>query len=58
MNKNYSSKAAVIGLLLGTVSADQPVHCLRQDLYGEWEFNVSQDAQAVNLFETKDVCTH
>lgn len=58
MNTKYSQKAMVIGLLLGTVSADQPVHCLRQDLYGEWEFSLNQESQAVDLFNTRDVCTH
>lgn len=27
-------------------------------MYGEWTFHVSQDQKEVNLFQTKDVCTH
>lgn len=38
--------------------ADQPVHCLRQNIYGEWTFILSAESQKVNLFEVKDVCTH
>ena len=40
------------------VRADQPVHCLRQDVYGDWTFRVSKESGVVNLFETKDICTH
>ena len=31
--------------------ADQPVHCLKDDAFGTWDFHVSQDTQKVNLFE-------
>ena len=34
------------------------MHCLRQDIYGDWTFHVSTDKEKVNLFEVKDVCTH
>ena len=40
----------VVALLLGTVSADQPVHCLQNDVMGDWTFHVTKDAQMVNLF--------
>lgn len=58
--KAYIQNAAVIAMLLGTgsVKADQPVHCLRQDIYGEWTFKVSKEQDLVNLFEAKDICTH
>jgi hypothetical protein len=50
---------ALMALLgLATVKADQPVHCLRQSIYGEWTFYVSKEKSAVNLFEVADVCTH
>ena len=48
---------ALFGLVT-KVSADQPVHCLRQDIYGEWTFQISQTTEFVNLFEARDVCTH
>ena len=31
----------VLVALFQTVSADQPVHCLRENLYGTWDFHVS-----------------
>jgi len=33
------------------VLADQPVSCLGSNIYGTWNFHVSNDAQSVNLFE-------
>ena len=33
-----------------SVKADQPVHCLKDDAFGEWDFHVSKDIQQVNLF--------
>ena len=38
--------------------ADQPVHCIREELFGIWNFHVSADKGNVNLFDTKEVCTH
>ena len=38
--------------------ADQPVHCIREELFGIWNFHVSTDKGNVNLFDTKEVCTH
>ena len=40
------------------VKADQPVHCLRESLYGEWDFHVSKESSTVNLFDTQELCTH
>ena len=40
------------------VKADQPVHCLRDNAYGEWDFHVSTEVNNVNLFQTQEVCTH
>lgn len=40
------------------VRADQPVHCLRGQLYGVWNFHVSKEEENVNLFEVDEVCTH
>ena len=42
-----------IALLLNLVSADQPVHCLRESFFGEWMFKVSTDKQVLNLFDTQ-----
>ena len=47
-----------VALLLGLVTADQPSHCLREKVYGMWEFHVSKDVGHVNLFETEEICTH
>lgn len=40
------------------VKADQPVHCIREKLYGVWNFHVSKDKGNVNIFETDEVCGH
>lgn len=40
------------------VKADQPVHCLREQLFGMWQFNVSAETQTVNLFDQQELCTH
>ena len=32
------------------VKADQPVHCLRGQVFGVWNFHVSQSSDSVNLF--------
>ena len=41
------------------VSADLPVECLRTHLHDQvWNFYVSQEHEEVNLFETKEICTH
>ena len=40
------------------VKADQPVHCLREQLYGVWNFHVSKEKALVNLYETDEVCSH
>ena len=40
------------------VAADQPVHCIREELYGIWNFHVSADKSNINLFDTKELCTH
>ena len=40
------------------VKADQTVHCLRDDAYGEWDFHVSTELDTVNLFQANEVCTH
>lgn len=47
-----------LALFLGTAYADQPVHCLREKIYGMWEFHVSKDVDTVNLFEAKEICSH
>jgi hypothetical protein len=48
---------ALLGLTT-VVKCDQPVHCLRQNIYGEWTFYLSTEKSAVNLFQVRDVCTH
>jgi hypothetical protein len=44
-------------LLVGTIKADQPVHCLG-GVTGTWNFHVSSEIQNVNLYTTNEVCTH
>ena len=41
-----------------SVRADQPVHCLKDDVFGTWDFHVNAQINTVNLFETKELCTH
>ena len=50
MTKIKSTSAAVVALLLGTIKADQPVHCLQKDITGDWTFHVTKQAELVNLF--------
>ena len=38
--------------------ADQPIHCLREQVYGLWEFHVSKEVNNVNLYKTNEVCSH
>ena len=48
-------------LLIATiklVKGDQPVHCLRENLYGVWDFHVTANPQTINLFDSREVCTH
>ena len=40
------------------VKADQPVHCLRENMYGIWNFHTSKVQENVNLFEINEVCSH
>ena len=48
----------LLGGLVNLVTADQPVHCLRESVYGTWDFYVSKDVQNVNLYDSTEVCTH
>ena len=48
----------ILSLFFGLIKADQPVHCLRENVVGDWKFHVSKDNQMVNLFEINDICTH
>ena len=36
-------KNLVIAALFSIVKSDQPVHCLRENVYGTWDFFISQD---------------
>lgn len=47
-----------MGGLVNLVTADQPVHCLRESVYGSWDFYVSKDVENVNLYDSTEVCTH
>ena len=52
------TKLPVIAALMGLAMADQPVNCLREKIYGIWDFSISKDLQSVNLFQSREVCTH
>ena len=43
---------------LNPIKADQPVHCLRESLFGKWDFHVSSDQATVNVFDSQELCTH
>ena len=67
MKFNYLKKSFAVACLLAninpfnndvTVRADQPVHCIREELFGIWNFHVSSDKSNINLFDTKELCTH
>jgi hypothetical protein len=57
-------KINVFLLLQGLAKADLPVHCISKEdpstdkLLGTWFFHVSKSVDTVNLFQTKEVCTH
>lgn len=40
------------------VKADQPVHCLREQMFGQWKFHVAKQTATVDLFDTAEVCSH
>ena len=44
-------------LLLGEIKSDQPVSCLGQ-AEGTWNFHISSEVQTVDLFDSKELCTH
>lgn len=59
MSKKVKISLGFYAALVGHASADQPVSCLRTHATNNiWNFHVSKDVQKVNLFETKEVCTH
>ena len=47
-----------MALLCAGVLADVPAECTRDEVYGTWDFHVSTDQSPVNLFKSKEVCTH
>lgn len=61
--KTQNNKLASLAVLclinnLNPVKADQPVHCLKENVLGKWKFTLSKNIEEVNLFETKEICTH
>ena len=57
-----SGKTLAVLCLLNNVNpfvrADQPVHCLKENILGSWDFHVSEEASDVNVFHTSEICTH
>eukprot|EP00347_Sterkiella_histriomuscorum_P015978 403354969 len=61
--KMMKEKIKTLIFLLGIqafsqVLADQPVHCLREQILGKWEFFITNDAQKVDILNSDTVCTH
>jgi len=52
-----NSKLALFSLA-GFAAADQPVHCLKNDVLGDWTFEVIADSYLPDLFGSLSVCTH
>lgn len=50
--------ACLIANINPFVKADQPVHCLRETLFGQWNFHVSAEKAVVSLWDTNELCTH
>ena len=63
-NKGGIKRSLAIACLLNNLSlddvvrADQPVHCLKDDVFGTWDFHINSHVDTVNLFKTNEVCTH
>jgi hypothetical protein len=59
-SSNQYLSLAVLCLInnLNPVKADQPVHCLKENVLGKWNFTVNKEMEEVNLFETKEICSH
>ena len=62
MINDFGKKLSLATLCLiyniNPIKADQPVHCLRDYVFGEWDFHVSQQVESLNLFQTTEICTH
>ncbi|TNV80537.1 hypothetical protein FGO68_gene13534 [Halteria grandinella] len=58
MKKHLPLSLAFISLLFTSTYADQPVHCLKNEILGTWVFRATKDSFAVDLHYAKAVCTH
>ena len=64
MNIKIGRLLAIANLLINnTIKADQPVKCLKEKgevnyIGGIWTFHVMNDKDTINLYKTKEVCTH
>lgn len=56
MFKSFAT--AAVAAIFGLSKADQPVHCLRTEVEGIWEFEISADNPAFDIYDTHSVCTH
>ena len=43
---------------IASVYADVPSECTRDQVYGTWDFHVSAEQQQVNVFKSREICTH
>lgn len=58
-NQSIWSKYALgVLALIGLVAADQPVHCIKENVMGDWTFTVTEASTLPNLFNSESVCTH
>ena len=55
---SYNKATPLLLAGLSLVQADQPVHCVGNEILGTWNFHVSNDQQSVDLFHENEVCTH
>jgi len=53
-----TASVALLAALFGNSKADQPVHCVKSQVLGTWDFVMSQEKFDIDLFKAKEVCTH
>jgi hypothetical protein len=44
--------------LAGFANADQPVHCIKDNVIGDWTFEVTRNAILPDIFQSHTICTH
>lgn len=54
----FTKSKLALFTLAGLATADQPVHCLKNDVLGDWVFTASRDQFLPDIFSSHSVCTH